>query len=566
VRAHPQIEAKSAGLVRFRDDSVRPGAKLGAATFVYVLDPGDLVARFVLPERWRGLVRTWSSDDPAEGRAEITVGGLGGERIGGRVTALAAAETGDRGAGARGFTCTVRLERPDPALRAGMRVACALALPLGQALAVLPTWCLDDLRHPRVELADGHAQDLEGYVAGDRFVVVAGLAPGARLRLPAAAPAAATVRLTGVVEARESVPVRLSSGGWELLEAVPDGTLVHRGDVIAKLSKSGDWRDLEGFRFADSYGAAQANADFAIARLNAERDRAQALLTWQEAAADAAKARIDAQALRARDDSAAVADARAADLKAGVEAAAARRAADALADPGAALGASRNEICSAAVAATAAALAAERAHLAAVGAERGVDLLALADADAAWRDAEDGASASRAAYTTACSAADAALERARLAWRDAIDRHRRDRESAADAVVLAPRDGRVYQRLEDGGQPLTVGEAVETAEPFTMPVGPGRMFTVEVPARFYGRFAPGQQVSCVVPALGHALVKGEVLRVAAWFHAPAAASAVAGAAGAALGTDKVFGLTIALDLDAAQADRVPPGATASIDL
>ena len=561
---HPQIDAQGTGFVRFRDSSVRPGAKLGAASFIFVLDPGDLVARFVLPERWRGLVRAAAPDDPSSGHAEITIGGLGGTRIPGQVTALAAAAIGDHGG--RGFTCTVHLARPDPGLRAGMGLSCALALPLGAALATVPTWCIGDLRHPRVQLDGGKWQDLDGYSAGATFVVLSGLAPGARIRLPAAAPAAGGMRVTGVIEAMESAPVRLSSGGWELLEMVPDGTLVHRGEPIAKLSKSNDWKDLAGFQFADTYGAAQANADLAIARLNAERDRAHALLAWQEAAADAAKARIDVLTLRNRDDSAVVADAQADLIKATVAAGAAARAAAAASDPASALGMARNSILSAQVEAQATDLARKRAQLALVGQQRGVDLLALEDAEAAWHDAVDAAGDARAAYSTAVVAADAALARAHLAWRDALERHRRDREAAADAVVVAPRDGRVYQRLIDGERPLEIGMEVDTAEPFTMPVGPGRMFTVEVPARFYGRFAVAQQIPCVVPSLGHGTINGRVLRVAAWFHAPSMPSLRGAAPTAALGTEKVFGLTVALDLDAAQGERVPPGATASIDL
>jgi hypothetical protein len=99
-----------------------------------------------------------------------------------------------------------------------------------------------------------------------------------------------------------------------------------------------------------------------------------------------------------------------------------------------------------------------------------------------------------------------------------------------------------------------------------MPVGPARQFTVEVPARFYGRFAPGQAVPCLVPSLGHGTINGRVLRVAAWFHAPSLPSARGAAPTTALGTEKVFGLTVALDFDDAQGERVPPGATASIDL
>jgi hypothetical protein len=97
-----------------------------------------------------------------------------------------------------------------------------------------------------------------------------------------------------------------------------------------------------------------------------------------------------------------------------------------------------------------------------------------------------------------------------------------------------------------------------------MPIGGGRRFSVEVPARLYGGFKVGQKLSFVVPALSPRPREGTVTAVAA--HVTDSAESRAAGAGAATEPEKVFLLTIGFDLADADADRVPTGTIAYVDI
>src|SRR5262245_38000279 len=98
------------------------------------------------------------------------------------------------------------------------------------------------------------------------------------------------LRLSGGVQASRSQPVRLNGGGWELLEVVPDGALVEQSQVLARLSSSKWWRDLQRTAFEVEYDAVKARADYDIARISAENDLSKALVAWHDAALDAERA------------------------------------------------------------------------------------------------------------------------------------------------------------------------------------------------------------------------------------------------------------------------------------
>ncbi|HYE05498.1 MAG TPA: hypothetical protein VEL07_08195 [Planctomycetota bacterium] len=563
VVAAPAILASAGGRVRLRDASVRPGAKLRAAFFAYVLPDGGSGVTFALPERLRDVVRPWSEADPRHGLASIAIDGLGGAYPA-RVTAIAAAPETDQ-LGERAYRCEVRFDQAPPELRVGMRARCTLRIPLASPAAVVPTWVLADLANPRATTAAGDERVLEGFAVGGRFVATGGLAPGERLRLATAPPRDGGMRLTGVVEPARFQPVRLSSGEWELLEAVPDGTLVAAGDVIARLNKTAQNNDPQRARFQLEFGHAQAQANLALARIQADEQLSQAAVAWHRAALAVERARLDELVERLATDDEDLARRESELVRAQVRLARARHGAAELDDPALADGISEHARRARRLELARALLTEQAARLDVVAGARARDWITVATAHIATRSAERTAASARAAVSVARAGFQAALARAQNRYRDEVLRLRRHREQISDEVVRAPCAGRVYQRLT-WGQPLRIGDDVHTMEPFQIPLGGGRQFTIEVPARFYGRFAAGDQIAFTAPALGAQARTGRILRVAGAFFDSAEAKDRIAERGTVGLPEKVFHLTVAFELAEHEIDRLPPGTTAYVDL
>lgn len=570
IIADPAVRADVDGVVRYRDAEVAAGAKRSTAPFAYVLDQPRLLIEVELPDRWRGLVRVAGDRDPAAGLAEIHVPALG-RRLPARVVAIATAPEPAADGTGRVFRCQLAPQSPEPGLMPGMAAEAAFLLDASTALAVVPTWCIADLREPTVELTDGSRRRIEGWQAGNRFVVLAGLAPGDRLAVRDA-PAPGGTRAVGVLAPERFQPIRIADGGrrgggWELTEVVGDGTRVAAGDLVARLVKVGWGSDLEEVRLALEIAELRAAGALAQARSDAETGIANALSTWRQSLQAAERARFDLGVAGlgvAGTEPVVAAEADLARAEVRARQAAARLAE--LDDPVAARSASAHDLRARRLAVAKAGLDLTSARLGAVAARRGLDHLALREARAVERDADERVALDRAAYSIARLAAQQRLAQAQLAWRSEEDRQRWNRAQAAGEAVHAPLAGRVFHRPRPDGRPLRVGDRVDAPEPFLIPLGSGRRFTVEVPARYYGRIAAGDTIPFVVPALGRGARAGTVLAVAAWFADPADARAERAIRGTVGATEKVFLLTIGFELSADELDQAPPGATAYVDL
>ena len=570
IAADPTVRASASGVVRYRDAGVGPGAKLPLAPFAYVLDQPQLLIEVELPDRWRGLVRVAAADDTAAGQAGIVVAALG-RRLGARVVSIAAApEPATDGTG-RVFRCRLALLAPDPGLQPGMAAEVAFAFDASAALAVVPTWCVADLRQPTVELADGSRRAIEGWQVGHRFVVLAGLTPGERIAVRDA-PATGGTRLVGVLAPERSQPIRIAESGrwgsgWELTEVVGDGALVAAGDIVARLAKVGRGDDVEALRLELEVSELRAAAALAQARSDAETGTAQALSTWRQSLQAAERARLDlAVAAIDVDGTEPVAAAVAALARNQVRAQQASSSLAELDDAIAASGASAHDLRARRLALAKAELDLTAANHGAVGARRGLDYLALREAQAAEREADAQVELNRAAYSIARLAAQQRLAQAQLAWRSEDKRLRSNRSQAAGEVIRAPIAGRVFHRPRNDGRPLRIGDWIEVADPFLIPLGNRRRFTLEVPARFYGRVAAGDALSFVVPALGRGPRRGTVEAVAAWFADAVDARAERAVRGTVGASEKIFQLTVGFELSADEIDQAPPGATAYVDL
>ena len=570
IAAAPAVRAGADGVVRYRDAGVRAGAKLPLAPFAYVLDQPRLVVEVELPDRWRGLVRVAAADDAGAGRAAIMVPALG-RRLAARVIAIAAAPESSSDGTGRIFRCQLGVLAPEPGLKPGMAAEAIFTLDAGAALAVVPTWCIADLREPTVELVDGTRRRIEGWQIGHRFVVLAGLTPGERIAVRDA-PAAGGLRVVGVLAPERSQPIRIAENGrwgsgWELTEVVGDGAPVAAGEVVARLAKIGWNNEIEELRIELEVAEMRAAGALAQARSDAETTIAQAVSTWRQSLQGAERARLDLAVAAIDVDGtepvvAAVADLVRAEVRA--QQAAARLAE--LDDAIAASATSAHDLRARRLAVATAGLDLTAARLGAVGARRGLDYLALREAQATERDAEERVDLDRAAYSIARLAAQQRLAQAQLAWRSDDKRQRSNRSQAAGEAIRAPLAGRVFHRPRPDGRPLRVGDRVEVADPFLIPLGNRRRFTVELPARFYGRFTAGDVLPFVVPALGHAARDGTVEAVAAWFADPADARAERAVRGTVGASEKIFLLTIGFALTDDELDRAPPGATAYVDL
>jgi multidrug efflux pump subunit AcrA (membrane-fusion protein) len=557
----PVIAARASGTVRYRDGEVRVGAKLGAASFVFVLGTSETIVAFQIPEALRRLIRPDAEDG---GRVEARIDALGAT-LSGRILSVAAVPTAQSADARRTFACVARFDEGEgqqrllDRLRPGMRARLAIDVPIAAGAAVVPLWRIGDAARPRARMESGEERELDGFVVGPDFIATSGLHPGERLAGDVPSAAKPRLRLSGVVEAQRYEPVRLASGGWELTEVVPDGARVEQGQVLARLSKSVTWVDVGAAAFSIEYGTAKARAAYDVARIDAEDALEKALLAWHEAAVDATRARLERLVADWSEDSSGAAAAEAALSSAEVAYRRAERAAQGLDDPEAQQAWSRNDIASRRLDLELAAIGLDRARLAAAAKRRERDWLAQQDSYAAVEAADANAVAARSGCSAARAGMQAALSTAQVVLRQALDSQRRTRADIADEVVLAPRSGRVYHRLQWGWKPLAIGDTIWATELFAMPIGAGRKFSIEVPARLYRRFAVGQHVSFALPALSPEPREGTVLAVAAYFTRSAHAKANDD-------DEKVFLLTVGFELPEADLDRAPVGTIAYVDL
>ena len=554
ILADPVLRATATGALAWTDTHLRPGIKKPMSSLLLVLADGDLMVSLDLPEDLRALLAGPGAS------ATVSIPALGID-IPGQVAQLGSVPVVASGGGLRTFACRVRLERALSGLLPGMRARCTLRVPVPGGVASLPRFCLVDPVRPRVLLPGGASRALDGVVVGERFVIWQGLSAGDAVVVPPAHARTGGLRLGGTLDADERLPLRLASGGWEVVEVVPDGTMVQRGDLVARLVKGQDGRDAEAERFHLEAGDAKAVAEHAVARLIADQERAIALVAWRKAAVASEQARLELFISGVGPDDETVAAA--ASTLVGAENAQ-RRAKErlAVAQAGQAAGATgmmEMEDLSRAVRSADRELLKAQLRLAA--ARRALDWLDVAlrrEAVAGARRAELDA---RQDYALACERRSTVLAGSRARLTNDLRSRDQQRREYADAEVRAPRDGMVMHRTPDG-RPLRVGQQVPSQEPFAMPLGSGRVVRLLVPARYYGHFSNGQTLLLAVPVLGPALRTATVRAVGGGFMRDPALAADLDDGQA----EEVFTLDLFWDPGVELAARVPPGTTVYVDL
>jgi multidrug efflux pump subunit AcrA (membrane-fusion protein) len=444
-----------------------------------------------------------------------------------------------------------------------MRVSCALHVAVSPGSTVIPTWCLTNLRDPSVTMSDGTTRAVTGFAVEHDFVVTSGLSAGERISAAVPDGGKQSTRLTGIVKAAKVQPIKMSSDDWEVLEVIPDGSKVAAGDVIARLSKTSVWTDTQLYSFWVEFGAAQAQANLAISRINAERDLAKALVAWSSAARELDRARLDRLVERYATNDEQIAAALTALTQEEVKLGQAELRAQALDAQESLAGLSENERRSRRIALRQAEIARAQAQLTHIAAVRARNWLAVRESEEALELAQQQAASQRTSYSVARTNFQSSLASAQLRYRDELNKGRWARDQIADATVIAPRAGRVFQRLQSNSRLLRVGDELLSMEPFEIPIGTARNFTVEVPARLYGRYQVGAPIDFVIPALGLAPRRGTISIVGSYFAVSSADRA--DSASIAI-PERVFMLTISFDLSEAEADKAPPGSTAYVDL
>ena len=574
--ADPVLRAPATGTVRLKNADVRRGAKLASAPCLFVLEDRETVAYVRIPEALRDLCTVWSEARPGDGRAVVTVPAAGIE-LPARVASIGAtAET--RPEGGRAFLAVLVLDGAPSAvaaLKPGMRLRAELTAAVAPR-ALVPAWAVragDDPREPSVRIAEGAVRRLRGVRVGGDFVVTEGLAPGERLNaLDAEAEGTDTGRpvrgrrLTGVLAPVDALPIRLTSGNWDVVEVVPDGSRVAKGQVVARLAKTAHWIEPEKIRWNRDAGRAQADAELARARLEANQQLLDKTKAWRDADLDRAEARIKvlgdgADAARTAWEGAegerVEADA------AAVEAEAVATAAD---DPRMRPALSLNAAADQRLAALSARRRADSAALAAASAHW-PDLLGVLSRSADYLTALDKAEDARADWHVARMQHGQARDRADRAWRRRLDELARDARELDDEELFAPADGRIFHR---NTWPWRAGDSLWGREPFRLvpdAVAGGtvrRRLLLEAPAHRAGSWTLGGAMPVTVPGVG--VFPGTVVQVATWYGTSTAGRLEADEGGGSTAVDEqVFNLAIDLALTATDAERVLPGMTAYVE-
>lgn len=558
--ADPAVRARADGVVALKDASIRAGAKPSASPFAYVLDDAGLIVEALVSDRLRGFI---AIDAPVEVRIAALDTALRG-----RIRSVAAAPEPFPDGSGGAFRCRIALLAYDPGVRPGMAAQCTVTVDLaGRApLAQIPTWALSDRRQPSVLLADGSRRVLDAAVIGRQAVVFAGLAPGEVIAV-GDAPRPGVVRAAGTLDPAHFLPLRVATGQqWELVEMLDDGAQVEPGDQVARLAQAG-WRgDLGQLGIEIEVAELAAAARLAQARAGAAATLAEALAAWRSATQAAERARLDLHiALLDGSSSAQIASA-AATVRAEVALRQARSASDELAAPGAEAAYSADDAARRHTTQARAVLALRRARIEQVAAQRAADHAAISAARAAVLDAEGELDLERGNYLIDRLQGQQQIAGAQLAWRDERARQQDNRQQAAGTILRAPRAGQVFRRPDANGKVVRIGDQLHGREIFIMPLDDQRLLELEVPARFYGRFAVGGRVPVVIPALGATTHEAWVVAVAAYFADPAGAKQERASQGSVGVPERIFRLTLGLNLTSGEARRAPPGSIAYVDL
>ncbi len=552
--ADPVVEAAEAGTAVLRDADMRAGSKMPAGVAsILVYGAKGLVARIAVPERQRPLVEVGA-------RVVMSAPVLAGQQLAGRVDSISIApET--LGDGQRMFTAMVELADPPEIVKSGMTLDIRLAVDAGGSGVSIPSFCIADAAAPAVVLADGRTRPVQGFQLGSRFVALSGLMAGEQVLLPEK-PASDGLRLSALVEPASFVPVSLRSWDWEVVEILPEGSQVRRGDRLARLAKIEWWRDPDQIRTDAEQNLAQARLDLSVDLLSATDERASAQAAWVRARIALARTRLAAWVGRNAYDAVAQARSEAAVTAAILNRERAERELASAEAEHAVGGLSAGALSVARNALAKASLALDRARLDAAAIELGLSL-----PDQRQRDDDAQAAAENEASKRQQSVIASESYRARIAGSAArFEGTRRwvdsELRNLADEVILAPADGLlVHGRSWDG--PPRVGRKLETWEPFRIADGNARKAVFEVPIRWFGRIAAGDRLRVAGPG-AEAGLDATVAKVGSALLPPSGfADEVA--LGRTIGAeDRIFQVTVTFT--PVQAGQLPPGANVHVVL
>jgi hypothetical protein len=555
--ADPTIRSTVAGTVLLRDENTRVGSRVGGGiACLFVLAPDGLAAQVQVPERLRPLVT-------ASARISLLPPMSQTGHITGRVTSIASSPDEDRDQ-RRVFIATVLLDAVPQDLRPGMSLSCRLAVELPSRAVLIPSYVVPDHENPEVVTEDGSPRRLEGHPVGGWFVALSGLAVGDRIRIPDGTPGPGRVRASALVESDAFVPVRLSSWNWEVVDVLPEGTMVRAGQRIAGLSKNEFWRPVDQVRSDAEVNMLQARLDLQIAQLSAADQRAAAQAALIRAGIERERAKLETWVVRRSYD--AVAEARvAASLETAVVSRdRALRELAAAEEERKAGGISEVQLRERQIAVERAGLTLDDARLAAAASELASDWIDLRRLDdwVQWTADDEVAKSTQAAiageaYRAALASALARFEGTRR-WVQG------ELASIADEVVTAPAEGMlVYTR--GSGPTARPGVRLGTQEPFRIAIGAGRRATFELPAREFGRIAIGDVVRLRSPGVSGE-IQGRVTLVANAFLPPQGFADEITLGRTVGPEERVFRVTVSFQPPEGDQTKLPPGSTVHVDL
>ncbi|MDP6502858.1 MAG: biotin/lipoyl-containing protein [Planctomycetota bacterium] len=563
------VPAKGSGTLSYvndREQRMHHGAKLRPMFFAFVLEGDEMVVHIELREEWRDLVKPSTAENPNEGLAEIRIPALGGETFKGRVLSVASMpQESWRDKTRKGFNCTVRLEKPEERLKAGMRVECDILIPLAESAVVVPKWLITDLRQPGVVMANGDERSVQGFVVGPDFVVTSGIQSGDRLRLSHRESSSSRARISGIVAASEFFTIKIKQHWYyEITDLIPDGTDVKKDQVVARLELRYRDADYEKLRIETS--AVTANSQYTIEQINAETERIKAYVEWRKAIVDAEQERLNHIFERyvSYEVESTKAEIELKNAQIGLKNLESKL--KDLTDPQFRETMSENQIRDLELKLAVAKANNRKAILSRIAALRKRDWLTVWDAQERMWAAQEKANRKRTLYSIGREAYRVKLSKAYVEFQEELNKQDSRRLLVGQEVIRAPREGRVFLWQNRWKGVPKVGERVYDEILFTMPIGRGRQFDLEVPVRYYNRFKVGQQIEFTAPALGQSPRQGTIRRIAPGFTRSRTEEEEHFVRGTVGLSEKVFRMVVEFQLSEEESEKGTPGITAYVDL
>jgi len=554
------LRAKSKGVIRHREEGLNTGDWLNHGAAVFVLKEEDMGFALELPAHWRNVIDVASPEHTEAGRVFVDIPQLGYRRLRGRFHSIAFRPYRTRIGQA--YRCLVSLEESVDGLLEGLRVDCSVHVIVPRSAIAIPSWTVSDPYDPEVTMADGSIRSIVGFRVGHRFIVTKGIGVGERVSAIPQRELIQPFRLTGLVEPREWLNIRVP---WhvEILDMLPEGSAVDKGDVIAHLI-------FTRAKSSDSQHEADFDEDFAakgleLAQIDEESALSMTYADWRKQLLKVKTARLHYMVERYA-GSVGRAEAHMQREHAAISLSAARRRLAETEEAALAGTRSLQEVRDARLEAETSQLTLEKAKLKAVSVSRLRDWMLVWKKQAAFFDAEDKAADLRNTYSLKRKQFYLAIARAADRYRMEMEKVLNLRREVERLVVKAPQSGHVYYHFDRKNtsyqqRPLKAGRELKTTAPFLLSVNRGRRVRFEVPERFRDRFKVGQEVELRALALGTETVKGTVADISYHIHEREAVDDEHMLSGTIGAETRVFTAWIDLELTARQTDRIKPGVT-----